>query len=65
MEDWEKEIRTRPTVSVPFAGACLAGLSRNGSYEAAKAGHIKVVAVGKLKRVPTTWLRQQLGIEGE
>ncbi len=34
-DDW----RTQPTVSVPFAGTVLGGLSRNGSYDAASGGH--------------------------
>jgi hypothetical protein len=38
-------------------------LSRNATYEAAKRGHIQTVDVGKLKRVPTAWLRRKLGLE--
>src|SRR5262245_10050636 len=40
------------TLSVPEAGKKYYGLSRNASYEAAKAGHIPAIRVGKLWRVP-------------
>lgn len=40
------------TISVPEAGRRYFGLSRNGSYEAAKRGDIPTVSVGRLKRVP-------------
>jgi excisionase family DNA binding protein len=36
---------------VPEAGAML-GLTRNGSYEAAKRGDIPTMRIGKLLRVP-------------
>jgi hypothetical protein len=36
---------------VPEAGAML-GLTRNGSYEAAKRGDIPTMTIGKLLRVP-------------
>jgi hypothetical protein len=40
------------TMSVPEAGKRYFGLSRNGSYNAVRAGIIPVVRVGKLLRVP-------------
>jgi hypothetical protein len=40
------------TISVPEAGRRYFGLSRNGSYEAAKRGEIPTVGIGRLKRVP-------------
>jgi hypothetical protein len=33
------------------------------SYDAAARGDIKTVRFGRLKRVPTAWLRQKLGLD--
>jgi excisionase family DNA binding protein len=41
----------RLVYEVPEAGAML-GLTRNGSYEAAKRGDIPTIRIGKLLRVP-------------
>ena len=41
----------RLVYEVPEAGALL-GLTRNGSYEAAKRGEIPTVRIGRLLRVP-------------
>jgi excisionase family DNA binding protein len=41
----------RLVYEVPEAGAML-GLTRNGSYEAAKRGDIPTIRIGKLIRVP-------------
>jgi hypothetical protein len=46
----------------PDAGQILK-LSRNGTYSAAASGFIKTIDLGRLKRVPTAWLRQQIGID--
>jgi hypothetical protein len=46
----------------PEAGRAL-NLTRGAAYRGAVNGDIKVIRVGKLMRVPTSWLRQQLGIE--
>lgn len=46
----------------PEAGKAL-GLRRNHAYEAANRGDIQVLKFGNLKRVPTSWLRQKLGLE--
>ena len=46
------------TLSVPEAGAQAFGLSRWGSYEAAKRGEIPTIRVGRLLRVPRAWLEQ-------
>lgn len=50
---------TTLTMSVPGAGAIL-GLTRNGSYRAAKDGLIPTVKLGKLLMVPKKALRQKL-----
>jgi excisionase family DNA binding protein len=44
---------------VPEAGAML-GLTRNGSYEAAKRGDIPTIRIGKLIRVPKAAFHQML-----
>ena len=62
--NWLKEALENPTTDVPIAGKAL-GLSRNGSYEAASRGEIKTIEIGRLKRVPTSWLRKVLGLESE
>jgi hypothetical protein len=55
------DVKERPwTMSVPEAGKKYYGLSRNGSYDAAKRGEIPVVEVGRLKRVPVRRLEQML-----
>jgi excisionase family DNA binding protein len=44
----------------PDTGKIL-GLSRGGVYRLAEAGDIRTIRLGRLKRVPTAWLRQKLG----
>jgi hypothetical protein len=46
----------------PEAGKAL-GLTRGAAYRGGVTGDIKVIRVGRLKRVPTSWLRNQLGLE--
>jgi hypothetical protein len=53
---------SRPTVSVPQAGAVFFDLSRNASYEAAKRGDIPTIRVGGLIRVPIAPLAEKLGL---
>jgi excisionase family DNA binding protein len=48
------------TLSVPEAGARYFGLSRNGSYAAAKRGEIPTVQVGKKLRVPRALMERRL-----
>ena len=50
------------TLSVPEAGKRYYGLSRNGSYAAAKRGDIPTIDVGRLKRVPV--IRMERKLEG-
>jgi hypothetical protein len=40
-------------------------LRRGATYAAAKSGEIKTIRIGRLMRVPTTWLKAKLGIEPE
>jgi hypothetical protein len=49
-------------VSIPQAGAAL-GYGRSGAYEAARRGDIPTVNAGqRKKKVPTAWIRQQVGL---
>jgi excisionase family DNA binding protein len=48
-------------VSLQDAGQAL-GLKRNHLYKAARDGDIKTIRVGRLMKVPTSWLRQTLGL---
>ena len=50
----------RQTISVPDAGKRYYGLSRNGSYAAARRGEIPTIKVGRLKRVPVRALERIL-----
>ena len=56
------EALSRPTISVPEAGAVFYGIGRNASYEAAKRGDIPTVRVGGIIRVPVAPLAQKLGL---
>ena len=63
MNEIERLLRDNVVVPLwPEAGQALK-LTRNASYEAAKRGEIETIRFGRLKRVPTAWLRKKLGIE--
>jgi hypothetical protein len=47
----------------PQTGKTILGLSRGATYAAAERGEIKTIQLGRLKRVPTAWLRQKLGLD--
>jgi hypothetical protein len=54
----------RKTISVPEAGKRYYGLSRNGSYAAARRGEIPTIKVGRLRRVPVRAMERLLdGVE--
>jgi hypothetical protein len=40
----------------------LLKLKRGATYAAERRGEIQTIALGRLKRVPTAWLRAKLGI---
>ena len=54
------EPATPLTITVPEAGERYFGLSRNGSYAAAKAGQLPTIRIGRLLRVPVRALEQML-----
>jgi hypothetical protein len=45
----------------PQAGKAL-NLTRGAAYRGGVSGAIKTIRVGKVYRVPTQWLREQLGL---
>ncbi|TPJ27161.1 helix-turn-helix domain-containing protein [Mesorhizobium sp. B2-8-3] len=53
---------SRPTLSVPDAGAVFYGLGRNGSYEAAKRGDIPTIRIGRKIVVPVAPIANKLGL---
>ena len=56
------EALSRPTLSVPNAGAVFFGLSRNGSYEAAKRGDLPTIRIGRKIVVPVAPIAERLGL---
>ena len=46
----------------PQTGKML-NLSRGGTYAAAARGDIKTIQLGRLKRVPSAWLKAKLGLD--
>jgi hypothetical protein len=47
----------------PEVGKDILGLSRGATYEAAARGDIKTVRLGRLKRVPSAWLKAKLVLD--
>jgi hypothetical protein len=60
MADDDSDRKGSKTISVPEAGRRYYGLSRDGSYRAAKRGDIPVISVGKLLRVPVAAMERIL-----
>jgi hypothetical protein len=63
MNEELRKLLSHPTASIQDVGRVCFGLSRNGSYSAAKAGGIPTIKVGGQYFVPTAALRTQLGLE--
>ena len=53
------------TMSIPECGRIYFGLSRNGSYAAAKRGDIPVIQIGRLKRAVPSVLDARLAAAGQ
>jgi hypothetical protein len=47
----------------PETGKTILGLSKGTTYAAAARGDIRIVQLGRLKRVPTAWLKAKLGLD--
>jgi hypothetical protein len=55
------ENNTEPkTLSITEAGRLYFGLSRNGSYDAAKRGDIPTIRIGRIYRVPVVAMEKRL-----
>lgn len=63
MNEELKRLLSNPTAPVPEVGRVCFGLSRNGSYDAARRGEIPTIKMGRLLKVPTAALKRQLGLE--
>lgn len=51
---------TCKTISIPEAGSLYFGLSRNGSYDAARRGDIPTIRIGRKFRVPVAAMERKL-----
>jgi hypothetical protein len=63
MNEELRKLLSQPTASIPDVGRICYGLSRNGSYEAARRGEIPTIPIGRLLKVPTAAVRAKLGLE--
>ena len=63
MDDFAKLLKENAVLPLwPEAGQVL-GLRRGATYAAARSGEIRTIRIGRLLKVPTTWLRQKLGLD--
>ena len=67
LPDWlDRELRealSKPTMTIPTAGKLLGVTSRGGAYNLAQQGIIPTISMGKLRPVPTIWVRRQLQLD--
>jgi hypothetical protein len=62
MDDFAKLLRENAVLPLETAGKIL-GLKRNATYAAARSGDIRTIRIGRLLKVPTSWLRQMLELD--
>jgi hypothetical protein len=62
MEGFTKLLNENAVLPLEQAGKIL-GLKRGATYAAARTGEIKTIRLGRLLKVPTSWLRQKLGLD--
>jgi hypothetical protein len=63
MSELEKKLRENVVLPLwPDTGEIL-DLRRNATYAAAARGEIETIDFGRLKKVPTAWLRRKLGLD--
>ncbi|WP_042777829.1 hypothetical protein [Sinorhizobium fredii] len=58
-----EEALSRPTISIPDAGAVFYNLGRNASYDAAKRGDIPTVEIGGKKLAIVSAIARNLGLQ--
>lgn len=63
MNEIVKLLSENAVLPLERAGQIL-GLKRGAIYAAAKAGDIKTIRLGRLLKVPTSWLRRKLEVDG-
>ena len=62
MSEIERKLRDNVVLPLwPDTGEVL-NLRRNATYAAAARGEIETINFGRLKKVPTAWLRRKLGL---
>jgi hypothetical protein len=62
LEEIKKLLESNTAVPLwPEAGTAL-NLKRGATYAAAERGEIRTLRYGRLLKVPTSWLREQLGL---
>jgi hypothetical protein len=63
MKEVRKLLESRALLPLwPDVGNIL-GLSRNATYAAAQRGYIRTIELGRLKRVPSNWLKSKLELD--
>jgi excisionase family DNA binding protein len=62
VNDLRDQLDGNLTVSIWPTAARALGVGRSTAYEAAREGTIKTIKVGRKLRVPTAWLKAQLGL---
>jgi len=62
MSDLKKTLGENAVLPLWPETGTLLGLKRGTTYRAAASGEIKTIGIGRLKRVPTEWLKRKLGI---
>ena len=65
MSDLKKALNEHTVMPLWPETGTLLGLRRGATYAAAARGEIKTVGIGRLRRVPTAWLKRKLGLEDE
>jgi hypothetical protein len=64
MKEVRKLLESRAVLPLwPETGRDILGLSRGATYDAAARGDIKTVGLGRLKCVPSNWLKSKLGLD--
>jgi hypothetical protein len=63
VDDFAKLLKDNAVLPLwPEAGTIL-GLRRGATYHAANTGEIKTIRLGRLRKVPTSWLKAKLGLD--